>query len=71
MAYQRHDENNLPESVSPYVRHDKDNAVDTPHGDYVRYDENNVIDSTQPTSVEQTDVFGNTYDDWNGDYVSN
>ena len=56
MAYQRHDKDNQPvTTINTYVRHDKDCAVA----------------STQPGYVEKTDSYGNTYRDYNADYVSN
>lgn len=69
MAYQRHDKDNNPVTLSSYQRHDKDNnpvaSIDT----FVRHDVNNVADSPQPTSTNVTDVFGNTYKNFNADYV--
>lgn len=37
---------------------------------YVRHDVNCNQAATQPTSVNRVDAFGNTYDDWCGDYQS-
>lgn len=37
---------------------------------YVRHDVNCNQSSKQPTSVNRVDAFGNTYDDWCGDYVA-
>ncbi len=70
MVWQARNSDNTPRTPGPYVRHDENNAVDTPAADYVRYDESNVIDTTQPASVEVTDDYGNTYDNYNGDYVA-
>lgn len=53
MAYTRHDVDNNPAAVGVYSRHDEDN----------------VIDSPQPTYTEATDSYGNTYRNYNGDYV--
>ena len=54
MAYQRHDENcNPAPAPQPYTRHD----------------ENCVEDTEQPAFTEATDVYGNTYRNYNADYV--
>ncbi len=53
MAYIRHDVDNNPEAVGTYSRHDEDN----------------VIESPQPAYTEVTDSYGNTYRNYNGDYV--
>ena len=71
MAYQRHDKDGNPASVSPYVRHDSNNAVSATPANYVRHDTDCAEETTQPTSVAQEDVYGNTFLDFNGDYVSN
>ena len=86
MAYQRHDVDNNPVlSIDPYQRHDVDNVADTPSAyqrhdvdndvvltidPFVRHDTDNVADVPQPTSSDATDVYGNTYKNFNGDYVA-
>lgn len=70
MAWVARNSDNTPRTPSPYVRHDENNSVATPAADYVRHDEDNNADAVQPTSVEATDDYGNTYDNYNGDYVA-
>jgi len=54
MAYQRHDVNNNPvTSIESYKRHEID-CTESP---------------VQPQYNTVTDSYGNTYENWNGDYV--
>ena len=69
MTYQRHDKDNNPVSVGSYVRHDKDNVEVTTIEDFIRHDVDNVADNPQPSSSVATDVFGNTYKNFNADYI--
>ena len=70
MAYQRHDENCDPAPApESYQRHDEncDPAVDLPA---------NLADKDpevtyKPSFTEATDVYGNTYRNYNADYESN
>jgi len=70
MAWQPHDKDNNPRTPSQYVRNDINcNPVVGPIGTYERNDINCDPDATQPTATTVTDPYGNTYSNWNGDYV--
>ena len=68
MAWVARQSDNTTRTPSPYGRHDKDNNPAAAPADYQRHDKDNNLDSSQPTSVTQTDDYGNTFKDWNGDY---
>lgn len=54
-----------------YIRHDENCDPAPAPETYVRHDENNVAEDPQPGYVEATDTYGNTYRNWNADYVAN
>ena len=53
-----------------YQRHDKDNNPTAAPQPYQRHDENCDVDLDQPAHTEATDVYGNTYRNYNADYVA-
>ena len=69
MAYQRHDENNNPVTVSPYQRHDKDNTPVASIDVYERHDINNQDVDISELIELATDVFGNIFRNYSGGYV--
>ena len=72
MVWQARNSDNSPRTPSAFVRHDADNNVVVGGLDgqnaYDRHDEDNV-DETNPGHTVATDDFGNSYKNWNADYV--
>lgn len=71
MVYQRHDKDNNPLNTAEYLRHDKDCSERSPHENYVRHDKTCTQVTPQPTSTAEEDDFGNTYLNYDGDYIAN
>ena len=71
MAWVSLNSNNTERTLSAFSRHDKDCSGALSHSYYIRHDESNTADETQPTSINKTDSYNNSYRDFNGNYEKN
>jgi len=69
MTWQPRYSDNSPRTASTYVRHDINGNVVTSIDTYVRHDITGAVVTPQPSTTTVTDPYGNTYSNWNGDYV--